>query len=197
MDTPNTADELKLRLARQGRSIADLARELGLMPSVVYALLGGRVNGTRGKCRAAALALGLIRPGEGSASPAPSPELDRERCTSRPLICLLELPHVDELVMDDGQITPHAPSLGGFAYSSQVVTLHHTAHGADPLTELVRTLQSLPCVQRVPFLSDSFTLRLSADGQAAPNGPCYLRFRIVESPACECCPLNATPHAED
>ena len=194
MSTTRTPEEIKRDLARRGKTIADLAREHGLRTSVVYDLLSGRVNGTRGESFEAAKALGLAWTGE---CPAVTPQSGRDRCTSQPLICLLRLPYVDELVMDDGQITPHDSSLGGFAYSSQVVTLHHTARGADPLTGLIRTLQSLPCVRRVPFLSDSFTLRLSPDGQAVPNGPCRLRFRIVESPDCESCPLNTTPNPEN
>lgn len=192
--TLHTVEDIKRDLERQGKSIADLARELGLRPMIVYDLLGGRTCGTRGESFEAAKRLGLVGPEEDTAdsrSPNPWPENDMQ--ASRPLDCLLGLPHVDALSMNDGQIEPNpAPGVNVFRYSSLTITLHHTAHGVPPLLKLVRTLQSMPCVFRMPGPTDTITLRRADDGQAKPDGPCCLRFRIAENPDCEHCPLNTT-----
>ena len=57
--TLHTAEDIKRDLERRGKSIADLARELGLRPMVVYDLLCGRTYGTRGESHRAAVLLGL------------------------------------------------------------------------------------------------------------------------------------------
>lgn len=197
MESIRTAEEIKRDLERRGKTIADLARELGLRPMIVYDLLCGRTYGTRGESYEAAKALGLISGEDDATGSQPTPQTVSIVHTSHPLACLLGLPHVDALSMDDGQIAPHpVPGVNGFEYSSLTITLHHTAHGVAPLLELVRTLQSLPCVCRVPDLPDSFTLRRADDGQVTPDGPCCLRFRMVETPACDRCPLHTTPSPE-
>lgn len=59
MESIRTAEDIKRDLERRGKSIADLARELGLRPMIVYDLLGGRIRGTRGESHRAAVLLGL------------------------------------------------------------------------------------------------------------------------------------------
>lgn len=59
MESIRTAEEIKRDLERRGKSIADLARELGLRPMIVYDLLCGRTYGTRGESHRAAVLLGL------------------------------------------------------------------------------------------------------------------------------------------
>lgn len=59
MESIRTAEEIKRDLERRGKSIADLARELGLRPMTVYNLLGGRTYGSRGESHRAAVLLGL------------------------------------------------------------------------------------------------------------------------------------------
>ncbi len=59
MESIRTAEEIKRDLERRGKTIADLARELGLRPMVVYDLLCGRTYGTRGESHRAAVLLGL------------------------------------------------------------------------------------------------------------------------------------------
>ena len=59
MESIRTAEEIKRDLERRGKTIADLARELGLRPMIVYDLLCGRTYGTRGESHRAAVLLGL------------------------------------------------------------------------------------------------------------------------------------------
>lgn len=104
--TLRTPEEIKRDLARQGKTIADLARELGLRTMIVYDLLRGRTYGTRGESYEAAKALGLISGEDDATGSQPTPQTVSIVHTSHPLACLLGLPHVDALSMDDGQIAP-------------------------------------------------------------------------------------------
>ncbi len=107
---------------------------------------------------------------------------------NRPLPCLLSLPGVDSATMDDGRIMQEGDDL---TFSSDIVTLHHTATGAASLQKLLRDLEQLPCVCRFSFLPDSITLRRTKDGGVEPYGPCRLRFRMANDPACDHCPLHS------
>lgn len=106
---------------------------------------------------------------------------------NHPLPCLLALPGVDSATMDDGKIIQEGDAL---SFSSDIVTLHHTATGAESLQKLLLTLEQLPCVCRFSFLPDSITLRRAKDGGVEPYGPCHLRFRMADVPACERCPRH-------
>lgn len=54
-----TAEEVVKDLNRRGKSIPSVAREIGVSPGIVYALLQGRVIGRRGASHRAAVLLGL------------------------------------------------------------------------------------------------------------------------------------------
>jgi gp16 family phage-associated protein len=54
-----TAAEVMNELNRRGKSIPSVAREIGVSPGIVYALLQGRVIGRRGAAHKAAVLLGM------------------------------------------------------------------------------------------------------------------------------------------
>ena len=54
-----TADDVKSDLYRCGKSVPEVAREIGVSPRTVYALLQGRVVGRRGGAHKAAVLLGM------------------------------------------------------------------------------------------------------------------------------------------
>ena len=54
-----TAEEVKKDLCRRGKSVPEVAREIGVSPRIVYELLRGRIQGRRGQAHKAAVALGL------------------------------------------------------------------------------------------------------------------------------------------
>lgn len=54
-----TAEEVKKDLHRRGKSVPEVAREIGVSSRIVYELLRGRIQGRRGQAHKAAVALGL------------------------------------------------------------------------------------------------------------------------------------------
>ncbi len=54
-----TAEEVKMDLYRRGKSVPEVAREIGVSSRIVYELLRGRIQGRRGQAHKAAVALGL------------------------------------------------------------------------------------------------------------------------------------------
>lgn len=56
-----TVEDVKEDLYRRGKSVPDVAREIGVSPRIVYELLRGRIKGRRGQAHKAAVLLGLKR----------------------------------------------------------------------------------------------------------------------------------------
>lgn len=54
-----TVEDVKEDLYRRGKSVPELAKELGVSPRIVYELLRGRIKGRRGQAHRAAVLLGL------------------------------------------------------------------------------------------------------------------------------------------
>jgi len=54
-----TRDEVKADLYRRGKSVPEVAREIGVSSRIVYELLRGRIKGRRGQAHRAAVLLGL------------------------------------------------------------------------------------------------------------------------------------------
>lgn len=58
--TPERLESVRLNFWREGITFTSWAAEHNFSPALVYAVLGGRSNGRRGKSYAIALALGLL-----------------------------------------------------------------------------------------------------------------------------------------
>lgn len=56
-----TVDDVKDDLYRRGKSVPEVAKEIGVSPRIVYELLRGRIKGRRGQAHRAAVLLGLKR----------------------------------------------------------------------------------------------------------------------------------------
>ena len=54
-----TVEDVKEDLYRRGKSVPEVAKELGVSPRIVYELLRGRIKGRRGQAHRAAVLLGL------------------------------------------------------------------------------------------------------------------------------------------
>jgi gp16 family phage-associated protein len=54
-----TVDQVKADLYRRGKSVPDVAREIGVSSRIIYELLRGRIKGRRGQAHRAAVLLGL------------------------------------------------------------------------------------------------------------------------------------------
>ena len=54
-----TIEEVKRDLERHGKSVPQVARDIGVSPRIVYELLRGRIKGRRGQAHRAAVSLGL------------------------------------------------------------------------------------------------------------------------------------------
>jgi len=54
-----TAEEVRTDLYRRGKSIRDVAREIGVSERIVFELLRGRIKGRRGQAHRAAVLLGM------------------------------------------------------------------------------------------------------------------------------------------
>lgn len=56
-----TAEQVKEDLYRRGKSVPQVAKEIGVSPRIVYELLRGRLKGRRGDAHRAAVLLGMKR----------------------------------------------------------------------------------------------------------------------------------------
>ncbi|WP_333709419.1 DNA-binding protein [Tepidimonas ignava] len=56
-----TPEDVKEDLYRRGKSVPEVAREIGVSPRIVYELLRGRIKGRRGQAHKAAVVLGMKR----------------------------------------------------------------------------------------------------------------------------------------
>ncbi|GAB4173846.1 MAG: DNA-binding protein [Rhodocyclaceae bacterium] len=54
-----TVEDVKEEIYRRGKSVPEVAREIGVSPRIVYELLRGRIKGRRGQAHRAAVFLGL------------------------------------------------------------------------------------------------------------------------------------------
>lgn len=59
MTEPVSLEEARDRLSRIGKTVADVARELGVSQSIVRGVLSGRFKGAHGDAHKVAVALGL------------------------------------------------------------------------------------------------------------------------------------------
>lgn len=56
---PKTPDEVRADLDRRGKTIRQVARDIGVSERIVYEVLRGRFKGRRGQAHKAAVMLGL------------------------------------------------------------------------------------------------------------------------------------------
>lgn len=56
---PRTSDEVRAEIERRGKTIREVAKEIGVNERIVYELLRGRFKGRRGQAHKAAVLLGL------------------------------------------------------------------------------------------------------------------------------------------
>lgn len=54
-----TADQVKAKFLKEGKTFSEWARERGYTPQKVYLVLNGQIKATRGKGHEIAVALGL------------------------------------------------------------------------------------------------------------------------------------------
>ncbi|MFZ5653201.1 MAG: DNA-binding protein [Pseudomonadota bacterium] len=59
MTRVRTAEQVKQDLLRRGKSVPQVAREIGVSQRIVYELLRGRIKGRRGSAHRAAVLLGM------------------------------------------------------------------------------------------------------------------------------------------
>lgn len=56
---PRTSDEVRAEIERRGKTIREVAKEIGVNERIVYEVLRGRFKGRRGQAHKAAVLLGL------------------------------------------------------------------------------------------------------------------------------------------
>lgn len=56
---PLTSDEVRAEIERRGKTIREVAKEIGVNERIVYEVLRGRFKGRRGQAHKAAVLLGL------------------------------------------------------------------------------------------------------------------------------------------
>lgn len=56
---PRTSDEVRAEIERRGKTIREVAQEIGVNERIVYEVLRGRFKGRRGQAHKAAVLLGL------------------------------------------------------------------------------------------------------------------------------------------
>lgn len=56
---PRTPDEVRAEIERRGKTIREVAQEIGVNERIVYEVLRGRFKGRRGQAHKAAVLLGL------------------------------------------------------------------------------------------------------------------------------------------
>ena len=54
-----TAEEVRADLVRRGKSVRQVAKEIGVSERIIFELLRGRIKGRRGKAHRAAVLLGM------------------------------------------------------------------------------------------------------------------------------------------